>query len=439
MTVKNDDDALHAAQAMRERFSSAIEALTPSLTGFYKFTLAAVLEDLRDHSGLELDASTYKWAKKAEAIKEKIFFRMSFKPDDAAQDEWLQSRRREAEVILTQIRKAPTLAETFRTVKPAAQKRQAELTEAYHDLLCHVDLDGLRAMLKRCPPNKTGGPSGLTREHFLHLPDEILRCFLPFVNKLLDGEAPTALKLGTIVPMVKDAQRYRPITLLETLYKATTTLVSDRFYAMAAKFGILEPNQYAFRQGGTTAAPIDVATAVFEERSRPTHVIALDATSAYDTVNTLVLGSVFTRLGAPPRFTNWIMNTTGGHSRLISTPGGISESPFELGGLPQGDPMSCFVWLAVCDVALSHVANTRSRGVLLAAQGQVPGRPYDIRAKAQGYADDLMAFGETAEGVTETAQLMTDALGVMNIRVQAKKVCLPKKRSSGERRHRCAP
>ena len=99
---------------------------------------------------------------------------------------------------------------------------------------------------------------------------------------------------------------------------------------------------------------------------------------------------------------------------MISTPGGISESPFELGGLPQGDPMSCFVWLAVCNVALSHAANTGSRGVLLAAKGQVPGRPYDIRARAQGYADDLMAF-ETAEGVTETAQLMTDALGVMNI------------------------
>jgi hypothetical protein len=117
-----------------------------------------------------------------------------------------------------------------------------------------VNVTELRGMKKRCPAGKSGGPSGVSREHLLHMPTEILQRFVPLVNDMLDGRTPEALKRGTILPMVKDKSRYRPITLLELLYKADTTLVSDRFYAMAAEFGILEPNQYAFRTGGTTAA-----------------------------------------------------------------------------------------------------------------------------------------------------------------------------------------
>jgi len=66
--------------------------------------------------------------------------------------------------------------------------------------------------------------------------------------------------------------------------------------------------------------------------------------------------------------------------------------------------MSCFVWLAVCDVALSHVNTTSGAGVTLATENQTPDRPYKIQTKAQGYADDLMAFGKSAEEVLGTAQ-----------------------------------
>jgi hypothetical protein len=214
MTIKSEEETLQAIKEMHERLSSAIVALTPDKEGRYKLKPAIALESLRDHSGLELDANTYEWARQAQARNPLNWLAISVENNDVAQKDWLQSRCREAEVIKAQIQKCPALADTFRTVKLAA--RRPELTAAYHDLLRHVNLEELRAMLKRSPPNKTGGPSGLTREHFLHLPDEILRCFVPFVNELLDGKAPMAIKLGIIVPMVKDAQRYRPITLLET-------------------------------------------------------------------------------------------------------------------------------------------------------------------------------------------------------------------------------
>jgi hypothetical protein len=141
---------------------------------------------------------------------------------------------------------------------------------------------------------------------------------------MLDGRTPETLKCGTILPMFKDKSRYFPITLLELLYEAVTTPVSGRFYAMAVDLSILEPNHYAFRTGGTTAAPIDITTSVFQMKSLPTHAAASGASSAYGAVPIQLLGAIFS-LGAPRKFCNWIMNTADVHTRLVSTPGGCSR------------------------------------------------------------------------------------------------------------------
>ena len=73
---------------------------------------------------------------------------------------------------------------------------------------------------------------------------------------------------------------------------------------------------------------------------------------------------------------------------MVSTlSGGVVGDPFEVGGIPQGDPISPMLWVLVCDCALSHglTANTPTdKGYLLARSGTVPGKHRHIYAKVQG-------------------------------------------------------
>jgi hypothetical protein len=109
----------------------------------------------------------------------------------------------------------------------------------------------LRQMFMRMPSGKTGGPSGATREHYIHLPDFMLVKLLPLVERIFSGQAPDRLRLGVIAPLLKSDSKYRPVTLLESLWKCCMTRVSDKLLDVIAKYQLLDATQYAFLRGGT--------------------------------------------------------------------------------------------------------------------------------------------------------------------------------------------
>ena len=71
----------------------------------------------------------------------------------------------------------------------------------------------LRAALQRMSKGKTG--RSLAVKHLLALEDEHLRPWLDVTGMLFAGETVDELKLGTVSPLPKDLERFRPITLLE--------------------------------------------------------------------------------------------------------------------------------------------------------------------------------------------------------------------------------
>jgi hypothetical protein len=97
----------------------------------------------------------------------------------------------------------------------------------------------LRKMFMRMPSGKTGGPSGTTREHYVHLPDFMLGKLLPLVRRIFEGQSPDRLRLGVISPLLKNDHKYRPVTLLEPLWKCCMTRVSDELLNTVAKHKIL--------------------------------------------------------------------------------------------------------------------------------------------------------------------------------------------------------
>jgi hypothetical protein len=86
----------------------------------------------------------------------------------------------------------------------------------------------------------------------------VLEHFIAPINSIIDGTCTDKYKLGAIVPLLKDERRYRPVTLLETLWKTAMTRISDRLLDVLHKHKLLHPTQYAFIRGGNTHAPLDI-------------------------------------------------------------------------------------------------------------------------------------------------------------------------------------
>ena len=321
--------------------------------------------------------------------------------------------------LLPELKDAADVASTMRNRRPC--KYEPTIIADFMSIQApFVDVADLRAAIRRMQPGKTGGFGGITREHLLNLPDDILSLFLPFANSILDGTCPQEFKLGIIVPLSKDERRFRPVTLLGPLWKAVMTRVSDRLLDVLHKQGVMDPAQYAFLRFGSTGPPIEIINEHAIAQDREAHIVMLDATSAYDCVVLHYLDVALRKIGAPPEFIDFIRKTAGGHTRIVSTGAGMTGEvdAFPLAGLAQGDPLSPALWVIVADMALTHArklspskegppGQTQVAGFKLMDLAGVPdcdgADEFSVpaayqNAKAVGtsvlaYADDLCAIG----------------------------------------------
>ena len=137
--------------------------------------------------------------------------------DDAAKDAargWVQATELEAKDI------AESLQVYTEELRVALQPREAV---AVHEAAFRTarrnfaDVAELRAVLQCIDKGKTGRSMAL--EQLLHLDDHVLTPWLLVTVMIFAGEAVDELKLGTVSPLPKDLARFRPVTLLEPIYK----------------------------------------------------------------------------------------------------------------------------------------------------------------------------------------------------------------------------
>ena len=101
------------------------------------------------------------------------------------------------------------------------------------------------------------------------------------------GETVDSLKLGTLSPLYKDVARFRPITLLEPIYKCCMASMSRRLAQLLYNLSILHPAQYGFVADGSCLEPLSVTNSMYENSlatDKPLHLAYLDATSAFDSI-----------------------------------------------------------------------------------------------------------------------------------------------------------
>ncbi len=143
----------------------------------------------------------------------------------------------------------------------------------------------------------------------------------------------------------------------------------------------------------------------------------LDAKSAYDVVQPWALEICLKRIGAPESFIKWAKATVEGHQRVVRTRSGMmaTHSAFDLGGLPQGDPISPVMWAIVVDMAMSLAEEEGGEGY------ELDGEHAPVRAKSTAFADDLAECESSKEELSKTIQCIVTILSFLNVRLSPAK------------------
>ena len=334
-------------------------------------------------------------------------------------ERWLNVTATEAEAIAASLE---THAETLRQAlmpREVSSPQEAAWRDARRN---YADVDELRAALMAMAPGKTGASIGLEQLRVLtKAEDHILAPWLVITEMFFAGEVPDELKLGVVSPLAKDEEKFRPVVLLEPLYKVCMATMSSRVLNSLHKYGLLDSAQFGFVRDGSCHDPLKVMARLYERGrgadGEELHVAFLDATSAFDSVPHTVLDAALRRLGAPPDFISWIRAVLSGHRRKAVTAyeTDADDEAIELeGGAPQGCPSSPLVWTILADYALAVMRAERGDDAVdVQFGGEV------LRCLA--FADDLAVAAKTREGLRARVQMLVAAMGAVGVRFNSRK------------------
>ncbi|UYV84963.1 hypothetical protein LAZ67_X004128 [Cordylochernes scorpioides] len=213
--------------------------------------------------------------------------------------------------------------------------------------------DVLRA-IHRCGKRKAPGLDGLGSK-CLDLGGPSLQFLLAelFTKCLRMGHFPRPWEEGRLILLPKPSnsstsqlEKYRPITLLNTMAKVFERCILARLQWLADRHGWFFEDQYGFVNGRSAEDALASITQFIEERQahwRKTLVISLDISKAFDTVWRPAIIQNLERLNCPESITGLVKSFL--EDRRVSysawTATECTSSQF---GTPQGSALSPFLW-----------------------------------------------------------------------------------------------
>ncbi|UYV67752.1 hypothetical protein LAZ67_5001897 [Cordylochernes scorpioides] len=211
----------------------------------------------------------------------------------------------------------------------------------------------LRA-IHRCGKRKAPGPDGLGSK-CLDLGGPSLQFLLAelFTKCLRMGHFPRPWKEGRLILLPKPSnsatsqlEKYRPITLLNTMAKVFERCILARLQWLADRHGWFFEDQYGFVNGRSAEDALASITQFIEERQahwRKTLVISLDISKAFDTVWRPAIIQNLERLNCPEYITGLVKSFL--EDRRVSySAWTATECTSSQLGTPQGSALSPFLW-----------------------------------------------------------------------------------------------
>jgi ribonuclease HI len=296
----------------------------------------------------------------------------------------------------------------------------------------------IREAVRELANHKACGEDNLPAELYKALSDNerFTEIMLDAVAKLITGEEriPPEWRLSHMILLHKngdkyDISNYRPITLINVIYKTYSTILTKRLSEFVERNNFLHHSQCGFRPGRSTAHKLLAIDAFLREAQterKEAHIVSIDIKKAYDSIEHWIIRKTLGRggLNLPLPFLNAIMDTLENTSIEVRVAGGLSE-PCTIGrGVRQGDPISPLLFNIAIDPLLRRLEERNQE-------------PHDLTGP-HAYADDvdLAYFSHTA--LEQAWTHVTDFLRVTHLEVNAKKTTYIRNQQAEEQTHEAA-
>jgi hypothetical protein len=343
--------------------------------------------------------------------------------------DWIRDADTELGEILSAIRRHAKRIHSFALAMKARFSHHVDRDKDFRDVFALFQNVGeLRAAIGRASKGKTGRLT--TIDDLASLTDEHLAPVLLVCNLGFAGELPPCLKLGDVVPLLKDWYRIRPITCLYPIFKIVDGEINSRFMRVLCKYNMLPPGTFGFVPDGAPDWAIETAATVqwlSRRQCMTDYQYFLDATSAYDTLSHSAVSMACHIYAIPRDVEDMLLATISGHERLCNTAYqvGYNDTRAKLhGGVAQGAPSSPTFFTFTNGFAAEYSNSLAPTGFPLlprpsSISHQVPPKrafeaaaiePNVKRIKLQGYADDLASQVGGYATTTDEAKKLFDEL-----------------------------
>ena len=290
-----------------------------------------------------------------------------------------------AEISARQPVDATAQAEVLGCVEPTGR-----LSQAQSSLLEDVDVSDEEVLksLKRASPGTSPGPDGLPMD----LWRKYRALFAPPLARLSSamaagGGLPPGFHDGNITMIFKagdrtDPANYRPITLLNSDYRAYTRVLASRLGPVLSS--VMDSHQTAFLPGRHIGENILLAQALPRALSHANAgavSVACDFRKAYDTVDRDFLYQAMRLMGCGPQFCQMVKDLLSHTKARVELNGFQSRSVAFAVGVRQGCPLAPQLYLFVAQTMSCFLAH-RGIGIMIVG----------TRLVVTQFADDTFAY-----------------------------------------------
>ena len=274
----------------------------------------------------------------------------------------------------------------------------------------------VQAAVQSLRTDKAPGPDGITNIALKTGGYELWKVLTKLFNECLESEdIPSQWKKSSTIIIPKkgdreDLKNYRPITLLPTIYKVFTKLLTNR---MTRQLDEQQPREQAgFRSGFSTIDHLQVVNQVLErtrECKIPLCMIFVDYEKAFDSIEINAIANALIRQNIPKKYIRTLLNINTNCSTSIRLYHNDIVIPINR-GVRQGDPISPKLFTATLEDMFRKL-NWENRGIMV--DGELLSH---LR-----FADDIVLFAYDVQSATEMLKELNEASTQVGLRINRAK------------------
>jgi len=282
-------------------------------------------------------------------------------------------------------------------------------------LMESVSKEQIQSIISHVSSHSSPGISGISYLLLKHCHPDVAASIAKLISMYLEGKIclSDSFRHSAIRFIPKPEQptdnlcNYRPIALLECIYKLLTHIIYHRLeHAFTTYIGWL-PIQAGFRRHFSTMIHHAHLAHLLNQSSSQNPLIGLflDITKAYDSIPHWSIIQILFHFGFPSCFVNIIADLYQNNLVSAITPWGLTNAvPAEV-GLRQGDPLSPLLF----NITLEYIFRLSNSPT------------NNITASTFAFADDIAIVGTDHNLLQASLVKLTDALAMIDLHLSLKK------------------